>query len=353
MMLGLAAAGGCAERGPSHTAQPGDGIMLELIARSAQIPYSRSESLAVPSPDRACIFDSYEIQIICGDRTWTDLVRGGRKGAGPGELGPSGYLVSAPDGQVAFIDSRNSRVSIFSNTLEFVRSTPLRTSLYPLGAISANWVLGGSTLPSYANLAQTRALWIDLDSGIIAREIVLRFEPESPLIDPITVIPALQANDGKILARMGRGQLGWFSDDGAFIELLELPDFGPSYPTEYDVEQHIDEYTWVTLGRAPSEQQLREFRSQPLSRHLRGGADRALQVDKSDRIWIATTRRGTRGSSLDLVRGSQYVGSIEIDDQLIAFQITDTLLVALVASRHADESGLHPRRIDWYRIATP
>jgi hypothetical protein len=335
---------------------PADGITLELLTRSAQLPYMQFDIFAVPSPERACIFDYYETQIICGDRTWMDLVRGGRKGRGPGELGMLGKLVAAPDGQIAFMDGTNARVSIFSSDLKFVRSTPMRIPLVSaLGAIAADWVLGGSTMPSLANPYSPRVLWLNLESGAPVRETTLHYEPALPPTEPYLVMPMLEADDGKILAQVGRDRLGWFSAAGEFVEFLKFPDFGPTYPNEFDVEEHkadLNFFENLTGSIAPGHGE-REFRSKPLKPFLGGGAGGALQIDRVGRLWIGTTRRGARGSYLDLVRGSEYIGSIEIDDHLLAFQIIDTLLVALVAAREKDESGLYPRRIDWYQITTP
>jgi hypothetical protein len=351
LLILLAIGTGCAAGDTPHATLPADGVTLELLTRSAPLPYMAFDIFAVPAPDRACIFDYYETRIICGDRTWTDLVRAGRKGRGPGELGMLGKLVAAPGGQIAFMDGLNARVSIFSSDLEFVRSTPVRAPLLsPLGSISADWVLGGSTMPSLANPYSPRALWIDLESGATVRETVLHYEPASPPAEPYLVMPVLETGDGKILAQIGRDRLGWFAATGEFIEFLQLPDFGPTYPNEYDVEEHKADLSFfenLTGSTAPGQEE-REFRSKPLKSFLSG-----MQEDRSGRLWIGTTRRGERGSYLDLVRGSEYLGSLEIDDQLLAFQLVDSLLVALVAARKPDELGLYPRRIDWYRINDP
>lgn len=352
--IGLALGNGCAAGDTPHATLPADGITLELLTRSAPLPYMPFEIFAVPAPDRACIFDYYETQLICGEPTWTDLVRAGRKGRGPGELGMLGQLVAAPGGQVAFMDLLNARVSFFTSDLEFVRSTPMRTPLMtPLGSISADWVLGGSTMPSLANPYSPRVLWLDLESGATVREIVLHYEPASPPPEPDLVLPVLETGEGRILAHIGRERLGWFSATGEFIEFLQLPDFRPTYPNEYDVEEYTGNVFWKLTGRTLSEQEVRDYRAKPLKPFLDGGAGGALQLDRSGRLWIGTTRRGARGSYLDLVRGSDYVGSLEIDDHLLAFQLVDSLLVALVAAREPDEVGLYPKRIDWYRIISP
>jgi hypothetical protein len=329
-------------------------VVLELVDRSGEVPHSMIETLAMPRPDRVCIFDSYEVQIVCGDRGWTDPIRIGRPGQGPEELGRHGSLVAGPEGGLVFIDLGNRRLVRYTDGLRFAGSVPLEGSLMPLAPITTDGVLAaavGSAPGSARSSGSVR--WIDVRTGAVRRSIEITSVGETPTSAPSVMIVALQIGDGMLVTRPERGRLALYDIDSGSSLVVETPAVNtrPIYPSEYDVERYTEGWRWITRGRDASPEQVREFRSTPLSPYLRGGADQAMQVDGRGRLWVGTNRLGSRGSYIDIFDlAGAYQGSVEIDDRLIAFQIRDETLVALVASRAPDALGMHPRRFDWYRI---
>jgi len=307
------------------------------------------------------VLDSYEVEIVCGDREWVDTRRFGSQGAGPGEIRPMGYLFAGPEGTVAYADPRNRRVSIFSDSLDFIRSVPIPALLSPAGDITADWIFPATSLAPpergaaegaawpQVRMSRGRVVWFSLDSGAIVRETFPRFDPEIIAPAPALFAGALESPSGAILGRIGQGAVAWFSPEGEFRELVQLPEAGPVLPTQRNVDRYIADIQLI-LGRRPSPEQVDAFRKRPLSPLPRGGLDRVAQVDGTGRLWLATTRTGTRGTLIYIVDGSEYRGSLEIEGGLVAFQLRDSLLAVLVESLDPDPEGLYPRWIDWYRI---
>src|SRR5690606_9128086 len=124
----------CADAG-AVPCSPTD-VALEPIASAGPVPYSPSDAFTTVDTARACVFDAYEVQIVCGDRSWTELSVFGREGAGPGELGRSGELLAGPAGSLVFFDRTNSRASRLTSALEFTGSSPLPSLASPAGDVS-------------------------------------------------------------------------------------------------------------------------------------------------------------------------------------------------------------------------
>jgi hypothetical protein len=155
--------------------------------------------------------------------------------------------------------------------------------------------------------------------------------------------------NGAVVFKAGLDHLAWFGREGEYLGAAEVPDFGTVYPSEREVEERADAILRLdrTIGRPPSTEKIEEFRRQSLGRLISAGLP---QVDRADRVWIATTRPSQLGTYLAVFRRAEYLGEIEIPGRLLDFQIADSLLVALVEALEPDEVGLYPRRFDWYRI---
>ena len=94
------------------TADPADPsiVVLKPVA-STVAPYSRIDDIALVSADIACVIDTYEFRVRCGDRAGDVLGVFGRKGEGPGEFGSLPALERGADGTVGIFDLRLNRLS--------------------------------------------------------------------------------------------------------------------------------------------------------------------------------------------------------------------------------------------------
>jgi hypothetical protein len=191
-----------------------------------------------------------------------------------------------------------------------------------------------------------RVAWLDL-----ARDTVLEVReclptPEVAGDDTSGYYGGHTAPGGELLLRLGRHRLAWLTAAGEPIATIAVPGLEPQYPSERDVEEYAASLRRI-LGVPPEEEPVRAFRA----REKPAIRARAFRVDGAGRLWAATERPSARDSFLEVFDPSgAHLGAIEVEDQLIALEIHDALLMVLAEAREPDAEGFYPRRLDWYRI---
>lgn len=331
---------------------PPEGIRLERIAESEQVPYSFVPALARLGDADVCILDSYAVEVLCGDRDWRDVVTVATEGGGPGEISRTVRLLSAPDGGVALVDGRNRTVTFISSSREYTASVSFPV-LSPAGDISEDSLIAayGQPFPSSEPVLQVQRF--AAYSGMATETIVLGFDPAWLGSEAAMISGGVMAPDGRILARIsadGVGHLGWYGPDGEFLGLVDFPSFGPVYPTPRDIEMYVEGYRMI-FQRDPPDADVRRYAQEPMGRFRRGAEYRSIQIDPEGRAWVLATRPSDReGTYFELFAGSDHLGSVEVPGHVVAFQISDSLLIALVEEQSPNDAGLYPRRVDWYRI---
>ncbi|MBA4158660.1 MAG: hypothetical protein H0X65_14465, partial [Gemmatimonadetes bacterium] len=118
------------------------GPTLTLIAESGSMPPSQTHSLALLDEDHACVLLSYEKQVICGDRSWSDVTVIGKEGLGPGELDSPARVVRGPGHTVGVTDYRTQRFTVFSKDGELLHTVSTPPLFFPLGAFGADTLIG-------------------------------------------------------------------------------------------------------------------------------------------------------------------------------------------------------------------
>jgi hypothetical protein len=334
---------------PDATAPPNVGLVL--VQSSGQVPFSAVPAFAVVGEDDACVLDSFNVEIVCGHRDWENPRTIAREGAGPGEIGLTGRLVSTPEAGVAYLDTRNRRATFFDANLDYERSAVL-----PPGPPGSE-VLGDSTVflfsqPAPATRPTLTASRVDLRDGAVLGALTIAFDPALVANDTATITGGLVTSDERLLVRIGAGgvsYMAWYSDDGQFLEMIDLPRLEGVYPTARDVEYYKADYRFI-FRQPPPEAAVARYEATPLRLLPRGSVNRSLQVDSRGRVWVRSNRPSDVGSFLEVFAGREHLGSLELPGWIVAFQIKDSTLVALVDDMQADDSGLYPRRLDWYRI---
>lgn len=348
----LAAGSGCAADSIGNAVPPRE-VALKLVTRSGPLPYTEKNELTVVSPAHACIFDSYEFQFVCGDRAWTDTVRFGRKGHGPGELAEAGMLVNGPGGLLVHVASMRQRLSLFTAEHEFLRSMRPPSWHFPLGDLDPDSVLAMAQLTFAHNYG--RVVWFSIPRDTIVEDHTYRFDASVIGKDTVYLSPPQLTPGGEVVFKAGKDHLAWFSREGEFLAVAAPPDFGTVYPLERDVEErrYAMERLSKVSGRPPRLERIEAFRHRPLGRIEQTTQGGKFRVDPSNRVWVTTTRPSEVGTYLAVFRRGEYLGEIEVPGRLLNFQIADSLLVALVEEVEPDGAGLYPRRLDWYRIISP
>ena len=94
---------------------------------------------------------------------------------------------------------------------------------------------------------------------------------------------------------------------------------------------------------------VRDFAETPKLDRIVG---RSMVYDASERLWVATQRDRDRYSYFDLYVDTAFVGSVQVRDRLLGFDILNGTLVALVerALNEHDADGVPDRGLDWYDV---
>jgi hypothetical protein len=352
--IALAVAGTAAcQSGTVDVPTEPDGIRLEHVLSSDQVPYSQTDEFAVLGGNELCMFDSYNVALLCGDRYWRNVSTVASEGSGPGEVLPHGGLLSAPHDGFAYLDRGNGRMSFFSTDGIYAGSATRLPGAIG-NDIGTDSIVAVFAQPIPSTRPTQRMFRVNAFSGVATDTVRLRFNPGLVGMDTAIIIDGLLAPDGRILARInsgGEGWLAWYAPDGEFTQLLDFPAFGPVYPSERDIEEHTAGYRLI-FGRPPPEADIRRFAERPLGRLPRGSVHRTVQLDSEGRAWVVTTRPSELGSHIEIFEGSKHLGTLAVPGRLRGIQIVDSTLVAMVDAMEPDADGLYPRRFDWYRIVS-
>jgi hypothetical protein len=352
----ILALSGCGDDAGVRSGEATGGVRLELVERSAELPFSESSGFAVAGNDRVCLLESYSVEIVCGDRGWRAYRVIAREGPGPGEIGPHGDLLTWTDGSVAYLD--RDRLSFFSTDLAYAGSVRVPAGLIPISS-TVDGTLETQGWPGGYGTLELRARTIDTETGEEARQVLLAVEPGQLDRDSAGMIMAAAAPGGRYLVRLsspGWDGLAWFDRHGRFEGRTVLPDYGTVYPSERDVEETMAAARRLEriAGERSLEDELQRYRDRPLGFFPRGSPTNLFQFDGRGRLWVRSTRPSETGSHLELFAGGgpvpHHVATVEVAGRVQAFQVVDTLLVALAVGLEPDSVGVYPRRFDWYRI---
>jgi hypothetical protein len=352
-VLALAGTASCSPDGDDAGAvRAPEGVAVEPVVSSAQVPHSQFVEFALLGTHGVCLLDFYTVRVLCGDRHWQDVTTVAREGGGPGEIGRTPDLVSAPGGGFALADMQNRRVAFYDADREYVESTRLSVYFTAATELTDDSMVAGFSQPFPSVHPTQQLLRVDATTGVARSRTLMRFDPARLGVDTALVSGKVVGPDGRILATVGNrdsSAVAWFGPAGEFIELLDFPDWGTVYPGERDIEERGEDYRLI-FRRPWPEAERREYAGTPLGRLRRGTGHRTLQVDAAGRAWVLGNRPSETGTFLELFDGATHLGSIELDGRVVGFQLADSILVALTEALEPGPDGLYPRRFDWYRV---
>ena len=326
------------------TPEPSDPsiVVLKPVATTAA-PYSRIDDIALVTPDIACVIDSYEFRVRCGDRAGDVLGVFGRKGDGPGESRTLSALERGADGSVGIIDLGLNRLSFYATSGKLVSQVSMPRGFLPhkifdqrvLG-IRVEWTDqatgdGGTWIPREVDLLSGDVLWERSDLEDVAD------------------------------TECGKVRKGWPDGRGGFVfwacqdELVFLQHrdakgasvvASPTYFEELPNQRDVDGYLTGIFAMG-SEDYVAEYRKTPKRWFL---TPEPINFDFEGRLWVATTRDRDTYSYIDVWNGQQYLGTLRIRDRLMGYDLLGTTFAALV-ERTPGPNGIARRAIDWYDIS--
>lgn len=334
----------------STRAAPGSFLLsVELFASSEPLPYSVNNSLAVVSEQRACIIASYEFRVHCGSADWSEVTVFGREGEGPGEFRFPSWVLRGLGGAVGVYDGRLARLAVYTEdgTLSYTASLPIFFT--PLGFFD-NTILGTHTpmRPLGTPRSGTILAEVSLPGGDVLRETVLRHPHDLGLPSQAErgLYQGARGPMGELVFGTGQSEIVRYDGEGILLENFSAPSYSSELPNARDVDWYVTQMT-AAFGR-PSERAIRQFREEPKRYAM---VSRARIFDDEGRLWVATQRDRDEHSYFDLYRGAEILGSVQVRDRLMGFDLMGSTLAVLVERSGTGPEGVPIRAIDWYRVS--
>lgn len=326
----LAAATVACDSGTATTATPT--IPLVSVA-SVPAPFSMASQPLLLDQDLVCLPATFEMQVPCVGRNGDLVATFGREGEGPGEFQLPPVLLRGPNGTVGAISF--NRLTIFTHGGDLVDQMTLPIN-FPQPATKAfdTTLLARSPdgFPIEIDLSSGDFLWQRPDIHDVA-------QTECGRVGVGAVSPT-----GSWAYTACQRELVFLDDrDASTATVIQAPAYADELPNERD-SADIENRTRTLSFRVDVEAELQT----PKRNHLRGGS--SLAYDDQGRLWVATQRDRARFSYFDLYVGTEYVGSLQVKDRLLGYDLYGSTLAALV-ERAPDVDGIGWRALDWYDIA--
>jgi len=312
------------------------------VDEAPAVALSENTSIALLSDQRACVIDSYELQVVCGDRQWRNPESYGGEGEGPGEFRRPARLMRLGPDRLGVVDIALERLTILPGT-ETVR---IPTLFRPLARVEGDTIIG-----VYETFSRDRTTsyvaWLSLPADSVLARATFRYQPP----DDWPVIPffigGTVLGDGDLVFNVSNRAVVRYRMDGTLIQEFQITERDPVYPDEEEVRRHADEYRRI-FGQSPTPQELEKFAETPEAPLLPMSP---VLIGPGGLVFVGSSRDREARSYIDVFRDGRQAGTLRVRDRLLSFDILGDVLATLVErTGQIDEEGLTPRGIDWYKI---
>jgi len=310
---------------------------------SVAVAYSNNHHVALVRENIACVVNSFEVSVSCvdpvGAKSWNVGVG---EGDGPGEFRTIGTLVRGAEDRLGLVDLALSRISVFDVQGDLVATTRIPSLFRPVREFD-DTIEGTAQVPGVA--ATGGELYrIDLSGGDVLEVVPLVHPHEAGL--PVEAVRGLShgAMDANGLLWFGTGMreiVGYYGD-GRLFGVAVAPRWTPEGPSEDEVQVFS---RTPLFGQLPSSEDIADFAREP-QRYLVPG--RALVADDRGRVWALTHRRSFSGSSIDVYRNGELVGTAKTAGRALGLDVLGDHIVVLEEYGETDDEGLHIRMLSWY-----
>lgn len=358
--LVLAASAGC--DAPADVTEPVGETFEPSLLGSAHVPYSMSATVALLDEQTACTIDTYETKIDCVDISGATVGHFGDKSEGPGEFLAPARVVRGTNGLLGFGDTSRRRFFVFTRTGELVAEVPLHMlSIFVPVSFSDATIIGTYTdgwgrgmFSGYMGDVMAAAE-ISLATGGVVREWKPANVPafaECEVEIPYCGFPAGGGSGDDTWVFMGcDGTMGFVAPNGE-TTVLRAPRHVAEPPSDRDVQRYRDGIAEmqrrIGIDSDPDDS-VREFAETPRLYYLGRGQE---TFDGQGRLWISTRRGRTESSFIDVYDGVEFVGTVQVRDRMIDFDLFEGTLAVLVERQVGpdDSDGVPDRGIDWYDL---
>lgn len=342
---------GCGSEQPAQPALPVIHPEELLVVENA--PESSRNHLLVLPGGTVCMPGEYLARISCYQPERSAWIAFGQEGQGPGELKIPGPLVTVEDSDslVGIIDLGLRRMTILRFDGGYVRSRPTPFPFFPLSGVSAGRITGFTPTPPGAHGStdfEARVTVLELSAGDDQPVITLRARRPGGQGSAIGLGRGVALPDGIMIFHVHDHRFARFDASGRLLGEFEYPRElqRPLYPSKRDLEKYRSDLT--RMGSSPTEAQIRTRAATPSPPILPGLM--SMQLGPGHTILVGAARDREGRSYIDVFyEDGRYAGALAIDGRLLAFNVLNDTLVALV-ERPYDGGDMPPRDLRWYRL---
>ncbi|MDE2781898.1 MAG: hypothetical protein OXK77_02990 [Gemmatimonadota bacterium] len=340
-------------------------IKLEPVA-SSPAPLSYNDDIALVTEDLACVINSFEFQVHCGDRSGAIVGVFGSKGDGPGEFRTPTDVERGPDEAVAVFDIRLNRLTFFAPDGALLSATAMPGALFPEVLVGTR-VFGADHMSNidFSKAGQLTPeemyspLYLEVDAG--SGEVLWERSDmhRVPDLECGPLGSGMPDPRGGYVFRACQELLVFFEHrDDTTATVVPSPTYVEELPNQRDVDEYLEGLARLagtmaqaaggaSVARSAMEPYAAGYREDPKTWFLRG---LPFDFDSEGRLWVGTTRDRDLQSYLDVWVGTEYAASVRIRDRLIGYDLFGSTLAALV-ERPPGPDGIAERAIDWYDIS--
>ena len=305
------------------------------------IPPSGREGVAVLDDGTACVIQSYDVGVRCGDRSWDRVVLVGSEGSGPGEFKRVSQISRTDEGLLAVIDGGMRRLTVFEGTKP-VQTLRIPPGLRFLGIPTDSLILGSTFVTPDFDLSTPGGTvhWLRPQDPQSSDSLTLRHD--SRIGAHAYFHGARLAGNRDLLFYAGDSILVQFDSAGRLINEMPVVHLGSGLLTEPDVAQYVDDMT-TGLRTPPSPDEIAEYRATRMPAVVPGTG---IVTGPFGTVWIARQEGRLEESVLEVRTADGSATTIKVGGRLLGFDILDSTLVVL-------RDPMLPtaeRELSWHRI---
>ncbi|MXX56563.1 MAG: hypothetical protein F4205_02750 [Gemmatimonadetes bacterium] len=246
------------------------------------------------------------------------------------------------------IDPLASRLSVFKPTGELVTEVAVPRVFEPLSPIAETTV--GTYMPDILSNKKILAA-VDLSAGAVLWRRELRMPSDIGLPSECGLSWGAMSQ-GEVLAFGAcHSQLLFYGAGGeGEVIVTEAPTYTGELPNQRDIDEYREGVGFLYRDGVVPDAAVQAFAQRRRVDRITG---RAMTYDASQRLWVGAGRNRDRSSSLDLYLDMAFLGTVEVQDRMLGFDVLDGTLVVLVErglDEDADRDGMPDRGVDWYDV---
>ena len=328
---------------------------IQLVA-TTDVDFSKA-IVAVDS-ETACVLLTYSPEVRCLDKTGVIVGTFGAQGQGPGEFQSPTQLIRGSAGSIGVLDVGRSRLSVWTGDGILLHDVRIPFMFTPVSSIGTT-VFGTYENPQFGSEVAEAEPTMLAEIAARSGEVVSLTEIRPPTPTDFGYDPECE---GTILhqgSRNSRGEIVfglcfrdlvfWRSTDNAIV--IRQP-YSPDPLSATDREEIEDEYRRGLSGGPHSAAVDEMIQMVTTSARTPYNWNRTRVHDGWDRLWVALVRDRIDHSYFHVYSDTTFVDTVEIRDRLLAFDIVDSTLVALVARKPTEGwTDLWRPALDWYRLS--